>query len=106
MSCLQKHPLIASHALVATYSEHERPVPVHTAVSYHEQPAAKQVVLVLLTEQAPGMPEQDPLSLPQPHSCRARQVPRVTLPEQALPAVMQRALLHAHSVCAAQADWL
>jgi len=79
---------------------------VHAAAPYHEQPATTQAALVVLTEQAPGMPEQDPLTVPQSHPCTARQVPRFTLPRQALDAVMQTALLHVHPICAEHAAWL
>jgi hypothetical protein len=98
------HPL-AGHVLLVVYSVQERGVPVHAAVSYQEQPAARQAALVVLVEQALGMPKHDPLGLPQAHSCSARQVARVDLAKHGL-AVVKQTTSHEHPVCAKQVDWL
>jgi hypothetical protein len=98
------HPLVG-HVLLVVYSVQERAVPEHAAVSYQEQPAATQAVLVVLVEQALGMPEHDPLGLPQAHSCDARQVARVALVKHGL-AVVKQTTSHEHPVWARQDDWL
>ena len=99
------HPPIPWQALLVAYSPQERAVPVHVAASYHEQPAARQAALEVVSEHAMVMPEHDPLGLPHPHSCSARQVARVALAKQGLDVVKQTPF-HEHPVCAKQVDWL
>jgi hypothetical protein len=93
------------HVLLVVYISQDGGVPAHAAVSYHVQCDAVQAALEVLAEHAVGLPEHDPVGLPQPHPCSVRQVERVALAKQGL-AVVKQTTSHEHPAWARQDDWL
>ena len=102
-----QHGWFAWHVSKVVKVSHLSGIPVHVGVLVHEQFAARQVELVVLAEQAGGVPAQSPAMVVQEHPLPRHGV-MLTLLEQVagVPPQASVALFHVHPVCAEQSDKL